>query len=74
MCQNHSKPKNAPAAVQERHPPRCAPRCGSPSAISGAAIKMRTMCWPMRAENSATDSAQSGEISAAAATSQPPAT
>ena len=31
------------------------------------------MCWPTRAENSATDSEQSGEMSASVAISQPAA-
>ena len=46
---------------------------GSAKAMSGAAMRASTMCCATRAEKSDTDKAQSGDINAAEAISQPAA-
>src|SRR6478735_3089718 len=69
MCQTHSAAKKAMVAGQRVRLPGAG--AGKPVAISGAAISRMIMCWAARAENSATDSAQSGDSVAAAKTAQP---
>lgn len=71
MCQNHNVRKKIAVLAHSGHDLPASSVRGSPIAINGAARRIRTMCWPTRAENSATDSAQSGDKSAADATSQP---
>ncbi|OJU60865.1 MAG: hypothetical protein BGO08_12060 [Altererythrobacter sp. 66-12] len=68
MCHSHRNTVNAATAGHRGRESRGG---GRPAAISGAAIRIRIMCWPTRAANSDTDSAHSGESSARAVTAQP---
>ena len=72
MCQNHSAAEEDQCAAPQPQP--CAAAAagrGSESASNGAATSTRIMCCATRAENSATESAHSGESSARAVTAQP---